>query len=269
VLLAAVDVLTYHNDVGRTGANTSETALTPAKVDSNGFGKLFNEPADGYVFAQPLYMANLTIIGAPHNVVFVATEHDSVYAFDADGTSTQPLWHVSFIKPAAGVTSVPSSDVGDGAIVPEIGITATPVIDPATGTLYVLALTRRIDPGGTLHYVQKLYALDVTTGAEKFGGPVTIADTTLNSDGSFTFNQGPSVKGTDYDGEAVNGRVYFNAVRQQTRTGLLLVNGTIYIGFASHADISPYHGWVLGYDAATLDLAAVFNTTPNGGLGGI
>jgi len=239
---------TYHNDNARTGQNLQELALTPPTVNSLQFGKVFSYPVDGYTYAQPLYVANLPIPGqGAHNVVFVATQHDSVYAFDADGRSNFPLWQTSFLGP--GVTTVSSDDVNSTDIVPEVGITGTPVIDSQSGTLYVIAKTKE---NGT-NFVQRLHALDITTGNEKPGSPVAIQ---------------ASVPGTG-DGGDGHGNVTFDALRENQRAALLLQNGIVYIAFASHGDNDPYHGWVLGYDAQTLKQIAVYNDTPNGSRGGI
>jgi hypothetical protein len=250
---AKVDVTTYHNDNARTGLNAAETLLKPSNVNSAGFGKIFSHAVDGYVYAEPLIANNVTISGhgvqnGVHDVVFVATQHDTVYAFDsnsADGANANPLWSVSLIPP--GGSTVPWGDVGTQDIVPEIGISGTPVIDTVSQTIYVLAKTK--ENGG---YVQRLHALSLGTGAEKFGGPVVIS---------------ASVSGTG-DGSQ-NGVVPFDALREHNRPGLLLLNGVVYIGWASHGDNGPYHGWVIGYNASTLAQTATYNTTPNGGLGGI
>ena len=240
-------VLTYHNDIARTGQNVNETQLTPANVNKTRFGRLFSQIVDGYIYAQPLYVPGRIIPGkGVHNVVYVATEHDSVYAFDADDGNTPTLWKTSLIPPG-GSTVSSGSDAGCSDLVPEIGITSTPVIDPITGTLYVVSKTKESGK-----FFQRLHALDISTGAEKFGGPVIIQ---------------ASVSGTG-DGSS-GGMVSFNALREHNRAGLLLQNGLVYIGWASHCDNGPYHGWVMAYDPATLAQVAVFNTSPNTGLTGI
>jgi Fibronectin type III domain len=238
---------TYHNDNLRTGQDLNETVLTPSNVNPTQFGKLFSYPLDGIAFASPLYVANVNIPGQGyHNVVYVATENDSVYAFDADDRSGSPLWHVSFLS--TGVTPVPCGDTGEcGDIPTEIGITSTPVIDPSSGTLYVVAATKE----GTNH-VQRLHALDITTGAEKFGGPVVLQ---------------ASVPGT---GDSSSGGVVtFDPLRENQRPGLLLNNGVVYLAFGSHGDNRPWHGWVLGYNASTLQQVVAYNVTPNAYGGGI
>jgi hypothetical protein len=250
-LLLAADVLTYHNDNAHTGANLAETTLTPANVNVADFGKLFTDSVDGVVYAQPLVKSGVVVPGqGTLDLVFVATERDSVYAFNADSLGA-PIWHDSFIDPAAGVTTVSDADLNSNSISPEVGITGTPVIDPTTSTLYVVAFTKEVS-GGSTTYVQRLHALDLATGAEKFGGPVVIQ---------------ASVPGSGQGGSG--GVVSFDAFHENQRPGLLLDGGVVYIAWASFDDITPYHGWVIGYDAQTLQQVAVFNTTPDGGLGGI
>jgi outer membrane protein assembly factor BamB len=165
-----VNFTTYHYDNSRTGQNTQETTLTPLNVNSSQFGKLFSVTVDGNVYAQPLYFGNVKIAGGTHNVLYVATEHDSLYAIDADNGAV--LWQQSFINPSAGITTVSSDDVACTNIAPEIGITSTPVIDPATGTIYLVAKTKE---NGL--FVQRLHALDIVSHAEKFGGPVIVSAT--------------------------------------------------------------------------------------------
>ncbi len=253
---SSADVLTYHNDNARTGQDLDETVLTPANVNASSFGKLFTDPVDGYVYTQPLYMANVTIPGqGVHNVVFVATENDSVYAFDACAPGP-PLWHVNFTDPAAGITAIPTNQIWQADIGPEEGITGTPVIDPGTGTLYVVAKTQQT-VGKKTFYDLTLHALDVGTGAEKFGGPVVI-------------NASVAGRGAG----AAHGMVSFLAEWEIERPALLLDNGVVYAAFGSLGDHGPYHGWVFGYNASTLARVAVFNDTPNskdpsGNLGGI
>ena len=243
-------VFTQHNDIGRTGQNLSETVLTPTNVNTASFGKLFSQPVDGYVYAQPLYVPNVTIAGGTHNVIYVATEGDSVYAFDADsntGTNAGLLWHASLIDTAHGAASGATTvniqaelDAGCTDLVPQVGITSTPVIDPSSGTMYVEAKSK--ENGAFIH---RLHAIDITTGAEKSPGPVEITATVPgNGDGGAT--------------------VSLDGLHHLNRVGLLLLNGTIYIGYASHCDVTPYHGWLLAYDAATFTQTSLLVTTPNG-----
>jgi hypothetical protein len=258
--LAAQNVLTQHNDIARTGANTSETILTPANVNTSAFGKLFNYGVDGYVYAQPLYMGGVTMgagtpqAGTKHNVVFVATEHDSVYALDGDGNlgaNAKPLWQITLLDAAhgaaAGAIPMPASDLNSTDIVPEIGITSTPVIDPVSKTIYVVGKTKE---SGT--YVQRLHALDITTGAEKFGGPKVI---TASVPGNGATSSG--------------GTLQFDTKWHLQRPGLLLLNGVVYIGFGAHQDFNTWHGWVLAYNASTLAQVGAWCATPNGQLGGL
>jgi hypothetical protein len=263
---ANVPILSGHYDALLSGANTQETTLTPANVNPTNFGNLFNYAVDGYAYAQPLYVPNLTVNGGTHNVVFAATEHDSVYAFDADGGGQ--LWHRSFIDPANGVTSVPQPDVISGDVVPEIGITGTPVIDGGTNTMYVVVKTKEV-VGGTAHYVQRLHALDITTGLDRVtNGVVTIGDTTIGGpDGGYADTTNVAVPGTGVGSDGTTLR--FNALREAQRAALTLAGGNIYIAWASHGDNGPYHGWVVGYRASDLSLQTFFNTSPNGNASGI
>lgn len=241
----SVDITTYHVNVARTGLNPNETTLTTSNVTSAQFGLIRTLAVDGHVDAQPLYLSGLTIAGQSHNVVYVATEHDSVYAFDAD-TGTQ-LWKTSVL--GSGETT--SDDHGCGQITPEIGITSTPVIDRkagANGTIFVVGMTE--DSSG--HYHQRLHALDVTTGAELSGSPTEITAT--------------------YPGTGANsssGNVVFDPGQYAERAGLLLLNGAIYMGWTSHCDGGAYTGWLMGYSESTLAQTSVLNLTPNGSEGSI
>jgi len=242
-------MLTYHADKFRSGVNLQEFALTSATVKASTFGKLFSRAVDGQIYSQPLYVANLTIAGVKHNVVFVATEHSSVYAFDADGRTTAPFWHRSFINPAAGITTI--AKPANALISPEVSISSTPVIDISTRTLYVSVSTS--EHGAIVH---RLHALSLTTGAEKFGGPIAI--------------QG-SVPGS-YPPLVVNGRVPFVPKQHLQRPALLLLNGNVYIAYGSNGDVLPYNGWLFAYSAqgtGTLHQVAIFCTSPNKGASAI
>ena len=266
--LLSTDVFSYRNGPTDQGHNANETVLTPANVNANDFGLLNSTPLDGQVYAQPLYVAQVNITTGSqqglHDVVYVATEHDSLYAIDAH--SGQVLWQKSFIDPAHGVTTVPSSDVSMLDMLPEIGITSTPVIDPSTNTLYVEALTKEII-GGQTHFIHRLHAINLGDGSEKFAGPDVLGDTVLNANGSYQYVSGPAVNGTGTD--SVNGVVTFNAMIQLQRPALSLVNGVVYVGFGSYSDHANYHGWLLGVNAQTMTTVAAFNTTPNGAAGAI
>ncbi len=233
-------VLTYHNDQERTGRNLAEKILTPGDVDYKSFGKLGFLSVDGLVDAEPLYVSNLIVAGNPHNVVFVVTEHDSAYAFDAD--SLAQLWHVTLL----GVNEVPSDDRGCGQVSPEIGITSTPVIafnNRGHGTIYLVAMSK--DDNG--NYFQRLHALDITTGAEISGSPTTITATFPNLAGETTFDP----------------KMY------KERASLLFLNNKIVTSWASHCDNGEYTGWIIAYNASTLKQDEVLNVTPNGSDGAI
>jgi hypothetical protein len=234
-------VYTYRHDGGRTGQNLREYALTPASVSGGGFGRRWTCALDGESYAQPLYVAHVSTAQGVRNTLIVVTQHDSVYAFDADASDCATLWTTSFL--GSGVTSVPASDTSCDDILGEYGITGTPVVDPATNTLYVVAKTRE----GT-NYAQRLHALDVATGAPRPGSPATIqASVTKNGGGS----------------------VSFSPLWNNQRPGLALGSGGVYLAWASHCDHGAYWGWVMRYDASTLAQDAVFNVAPNGTLGGV
>jgi len=241
-------VPTYHNDNGRTGQNLVETILTPQNVNAAKFGKLYSYPVDGYIYAQPLYIPQVPVPGnGVHNLVIVATQHDSVYAFDSDSPIPAPIWRVNFLNPDAGITTLSPVDVSASDIMPEIGITSTPVIDVASNTIYVVAATK--ENGGFYH---RLHALDLASGAEKFDGPRTIQ---------------ASYPGTAQDGR--DGVLSFSSRFQLQRAALLLSKGKVYIAFASNADSGLYHGWVIAYDSTTLRQTGVWVSTPDGYQGGI
>ena len=249
-------ILTFHNNVSRDGTNTHEFALTAASVNQSTFGKLFSCQADGAIYAQPLWIPNLHVAGTPHNLIVVATQHESLYAFDADAAPCTTLWHISLIDSAhggtSGETSVPSAGTGAlvgsgyGDISPEVGITGTPVIDPATNTLYVVSKS----VNASLQFFQRLHAIDIATGNERIAPPQSI-DSSI------------SVPGTGAG--AVSGLVAFDPRNESQRPGLVLSNGVVYVAWASHEDRDPYHGWVIGFSASTLAPVAnaAFNSTPN------
>ncbi|MFP5237806.1 MAG: chitobiase/beta-hexosaminidase C-terminal domain-containing protein [Acidobacteriota bacterium] len=242
----AIPVTTWRYDLTHSGANTKETALTPANVASNAFGKLFSLSVDDRVFAQPLYVPNLKMSdGKVHNVLFVATENDTIYAFDAD-TKGNPIWKISLLTAAygagAGATPVPQSDVAPSEdIGPNIGITGTPAIDPATNTMYVVTNTKENG-----QYYSRLHAINILSGAEQPNGHVDITAT---------------VPGTG-DGSS-GGQVSFSALWTNQRAALDFYNGYVYIAYSSHGDISPYHGWLFAYNASTLKQTAALCLSPS------
>ena len=239
------DVLTYHNNNSRTGLYNKETTLAITNVNMAMFGKLFTLPADGLVDAEPLYISSVSIGGVTHNLVIVASEHDTVYAYDADTGAN--VWHVTMLK--SGETT--SDNRGCSQVTPEIGVTSTPVIlRPKTGNpvIYVVAMSK----DSSKNYHQRLHALDATNGAELHGGPVDISakypGTGDNSSGGF---------------------VIFDPAQYKERAGLLLIGNTVYLAWASHCDFRPYTGWIMGYNATTLAQTTVLNVTPNGNEGAI
>lgn len=245
VAAPGVDVVTYHFDIARTGLNQNESILIPSKVNSTTFGLIRIFSADGLVDAQPLYLSNLTIAGHPHNVVYVVSEHDSVFAYDAD--TGVLLWQRSVLGPH----ETTSDDHGCGQITPEIGITSTPDIDRNAGphgTIFLVGMT--LDAAGKYH--QRLHALDVTTGAELANSPIEIRATFPGTGANST-----------------NGVVVFDPSQYAARAGLLLLNHVIYMGWTSHCDQDPYTGWLMGYNETTLAQTGVLNVTPNGSEGSI
>ena len=244
--VAQTPILTWHYDNLRTGANSKEFVLTPANVNYKTFGKLSTKPVDGYVVAQPLYVPNVNIAGqGVHNVVFVVTMHDSVYAFDADDANTSPLWYTSiFTYSPAGATTVPATVKKDATTTgwTELGIVSTPVIDLTSGTLYLVAETYE-----NSQVVHRLHALDITTGVEKFGGPTTIAATYTYSGVTTTFKD----------------------FYQMNRPGLLLANGHVFIAWGSNGNNAPSQGWMMSYSASTLRPLGAVTVEPGKGLASI
>lgn len=235
----ANDYTTYHYDLGRTGWNKFETTLTTANVNSTSFGQLFTLPVDGNVLAQPLYVQGLSINGGTHNVAYVATENDSVYAFDADTGGS--LWHTSLVNPGAGLTPLSTTDVNCALVQPVIGVTGTPVIDVTTNTIYVVAAEKQTT-GQTVKYMQVLHALDLLTGNEKTGSPVSIS-------ASAKLNNGTTI--------------HFTPRFSNQRAGLTLYKGVVYIPYSSYCDKNTtlVHGWLIGYNASTLVRNFTFATT--------
>ena len=249
---AQVAVATYHNDNYRSGANAQETILTPSNLNLQSFGKRLTFPVQGYVYAQPLYVPGVIISGTAHNMVYIATEHDQVYAFDVN--SGQKLWQVNFLAGSNALTiisPVSSSDVNCGDLVPEIGITGTPAIDVSANRLYVIAKTKAYDVRShTTNFYQTLHVLDIRTGLETFPAQRINATFPGNGRGS------------------VNGLLTFDPLIQAQRPGLLIQNGAVFAAFASHCDLGNYHGWIMAFAENTLLPSGVTVDTPNGYEGG-
>jgi hypothetical protein len=253
-------VTTYHNDTARDGINTREYGLTPTTVATATFGKLFSCTVDGAVYGQPLWVKGLTIGGGVHNVIFVATQNDSAYAFDADANPCVTYWHVNLLDTLHGGTTgekpVTWDDVGYcyGDVYPQVGVTSTPVISTTANVIYLVGASEKNATNSgqcantTATFYHRLHALSLFTGSEEFNAPVTIA---------------ASVPGTG-DG-SVNGIVSFTSQLQHQRASLALYGNKIFLGFSAHEDATPYHGWLLGYQASDVqNQIAVFNSTPNG-----
>jgi len=248
---AQVTTSQYNNS--RTAATLHEKILTPQNVNAQQFGRVGVFNVDGAVYAQPLYVPAVPVPGkGTRDVLFVATEHDSVYAFDANRAGDPPLWKVSFLDKSRGVTTLSEDVVACPFIRPEVGITSTPMIDLKTGTLFVLARTMIGHRVGDDEYLQHLHALAITTGVEKFGGPKLIT---------------ASVSGKGAGSS--KGQVAFDALRENPRAALTLANNKVYLEWASSCDVDPYHGWVMSYDAQTLAQKSVLNVNPDGTQAGI
>ncbi|MCU1234202.1 MAG: hypothetical protein JWP63_2169, partial [Candidatus Solibacter sp.] len=244
-LYAQTNILTGNGDNGRTNSNLQETRLSAATVNASSFGKLAVIPVDGQIYSQPLFVSGLSISGQPHNVLFVATMHNSVYAFDADSTAQTPLWRVNLGSPVPA--SVVFGQLGDIAI--EVGILSAGAIDLQRGVIYVVANV--VQAGKPVFY---LHALDLTTGAERLNGPVALST---------------SVKGNG-SGALADGTLPFDPAQHIQRPGLLVANGAVYVSFGSHGDQSPFHGWMLSYDASDLSRqVGAYNSTPDGDGGAL
>lgn len=292
-LMLSTNVLSFHGDLTDNGLNATENQLTPANVAVGSFGKLFTTPVDGQVYAEPLVITNITINAGPNtragaaglhsSIVLVATEHDSLYAIDGSVAGGAILWQRTFLDPtvaanntlgATAITTVPNADVGSTDINPEIGITGTPVIDASTNIAYVVVTTKETI-NGVANYVQRLHAINLSDGTDATT-PFLIAATNngnTNTTPIYVYGTGDGAVTDPYNntGQQV---VQFNALREAQRAGLTLVNGQIYVAWASHGDQGPYHGWVVSWNISNIkttgfQLSGVLNATPNGGLGGI